>query len=269
MMKKGNNSTKPKKRSGSKQHATELIVIGGRNALAAVLSSDSQRVKRLLLSQGAQSWLRENVSEHYWEHISLSIGTKDELEEELPDFAHQGCVAWVTPKPTGDFNALLSRLKQSTVAAFLLIVDGVTDPHNLGAIIRVAECFGATGILIRQARSASLSATVLKTSAGASERIDVYEVSNLATALEKLKKVGFWTVASDCSASSEALLSFKFPERTALILGSEGAGVQRILLEGADFRVYIPMSGEVGSLNVAQAAAVFSWARLASLEKPL
>jgi 23S rRNA (guanosine2251-2'-O)-methyltransferase len=250
----------PNRRS-SHEERDGSYYLAGRNPLQALFPHEQQRVVALYLTDSGLLWLEKHFGEGFFDQYNVVMRSSEELDKLVGEVAHQGCVARVLPRPSKQLSELFDYLTRNPSRPELLIVlDEVTDPHNLGAIIRVAESLGSLGIVVRRARSARMSAVVAKSSAGASERVDVYEVPNLERAIHLLKGYGFWSVAAACSPDAVSLASFEFPVRSVLIFGSEGAGIQRLLIERADFSVTIPMVGEVGSLNVSQAAAVFAWA---------
>ncbi|MBO6178743.1 MAG: 23S rRNA (guanosine(2251)-2'-O)-methyltransferase RlmB [Selenomonadaceae bacterium] len=170
---------------------------------------------------------------------------------------HQGIVAFVTPVPYATVEDILERAKAKGEPPFLLLLDEITDPRNLGAIIRSAEAFGAHGILIPKRRSVPLNETVAKTSAGAIEYVPVARIGNSVQTLEKLKKDGFWAVGADMTGDAVEKIDFSLP--TVLVIGSEGKGISRLLKEKLDYAVQIPMMGEINSLNASVAAAILMY----------
>ena len=155
---------------------------------------------------------------------------------------------------TVDKEAMLALAKARGEAPFLVILDGVTDPHNLGAIIRTAECAGAHGVVIPKRRSVGLTAAVGKASAGAVEYMKVARVSNLAGAIDRLKDEGLWIAGADMEGTEMTKADLK--GAIGLVIGSEGDGLSRLIREKCDFLVSIPMSGHIDSLNAAVAAAI-------------
>lgn len=168
---------------------------------------------------------------------------------------HQGVVAVLTAADPVSLDAFLKTCLPDH-PQILVLADSVLDPHNLGAIIRAAECFGAGAVVWSRNRGCQLSAAARKASAGASEVTTCIAVSNLAEGLTKIKAANFWAVAADCAPEAEDASLFRFPPRTALVLGSEGEGLRPLTLKRCDYRIRIPMSGRIASLNVSQAAAV-------------
>lgn len=178
--------------------------------------------------------------------------------EEAMEAVHQGVVASVAAQPVLSLQELLDRLpKPLPKAGLLLMLDGVTDPRNLGAMLRVADACGAWGVILGKHRSGQLGPAVAKTACGADLSVPVAVVTNLSQTMETLKKLGFWTVASVCEDGS-ALAYYKqdYVMPTLLLLGSEGEGLSAQLVKNSDFKITIPMMGLVNSLNVAAAAAV-------------
>jgi 23S rRNA (guanosine2251-2'-O)-methyltransferase len=178
--------------------------------------------------------------------------------DEAMEAVHQGVVASVAAQPVLSLQELLDRLpKPLPKAGLLLMLDGVTDPRNLGAMLRVADACGAWGVILGKHRSGQLGPAVAKTACGADLSVPVAVVTNLSQTMETLKKLGFWTVASVCEDGS-ALAYYKqdYVMPTLLLLGSEGEGLSAQLVKNSDFKITIPMMGLVNSLNVAAAAAV-------------
>ena len=167
---------------------------------------------------------------------------------------HQGIVAFIKPYEYLDLNEMIRRSKKVKVP-IIIMLDGINDPHNLGAIIRSADVFNASGVIIGKHSQVPLNATVAKTSAGAINYVPVAMVNNLNQAIDKLKENGFWVVSTDGSANtSYAEINYDFP--VCLVVGSEGKGVSRLILKNSDYVVKIPQFGHVNSLNASVAAAI-------------
>lgn len=162
---------------------------------------------------------------------------------------HQGIVARVSPYPYVELEDLLS-----TPVPLVVVLDGVTDPHNLGAVLRVADAAGASGVVIPKDRAAGVTAAAVKASAGASEHVPVARVTNLRRAVDQMQRAGLWVYAAEVGGTEYGDLDLTGP--VGLVLGSEGRGVRRLVREGCDGAISIPMLGAVGSLNVSVAAAV-------------
>ncbi len=187
---------------------------------------------------------------------------------------HQGVVAVVAEYRYAALDDLLDRREPRDDAPLVVVLDGIEDPHNLGAIIRSAHALGADGVVIPKDRAAGITSTVAKASAGAVEHCPVARVTNLAQSLEKLKEAGLWTVALD-GDGGEVLTDVDLTVPTALVVGSEGSGVRPLVRRTCDRVARIPMKGKVGSLNASVAAAVALYevarqrnARNLALDKP-
>jgi 23S rRNA (guanosine2251-2'-O)-methyltransferase len=178
--------------------------------------------------------------------------TPETLERESRRGVHQGVVAEVGEQASYSVEELV---KGATAAPLLVVLDGIEDPHNLGAILRTADAAGVDGVVIQSRRSAALDGAAAKASAGAVAHVRIAEVVNIARAVEELKELGVWTVglAGEAATSYDAI-DFTLP--TALVLGAEGSGLRRLVRERCDHLAAIPMGGHVGSLNVSVAAGV-------------
>ena len=169
--------------------------------------------------------------------------------------SHQGVIAYTSPKEYVDIDEILNLAKERNEDPFIIILDGITDDNNLGSILRTAECTGAHGIVIPKRRSAALNSVVSKVSAGAVEYVPVSRVSNLVNTIEELKEKGLWIVGTALDAK-EVFYKANLKGPIALVIGSEGEGISRLVKEHCDFVVNIPMKGRIGSLNAGVAAAV-------------
>ena len=167
---------------------------------------------------------------------------------------HQGIVAVAAEVPYASIDDMLSLAEERGEKPLLVLADGIEDPRNLGALLRVAECAGAHGVIVPKRRAVGLTALVAKTSAGAISHLPVARVTNLAAAIEELKERGFWIYAADMDG--DAYYDTDLSGSVALVLGSEGEGVSRLVKEKCDFTVSIPLYGRVNSMNVTSAAAV-------------
>lgn len=179
---------------------------------------------------------------------------KSKLDELSETGHHQGVIALCPAVPYAEIPDILNIAKQRGEPPFVIVLDGVTDPHNLGAVMRTAEAGGAHGIIIPKRRAVGLTSTVAKTSAGAIAHIAVARVPNITRALEELKEAGLWIACAD--AGEKSLFETDLSGPLALVLGAEGEGVSRLVKDNADFVVGIPMLGKIGSLNVSVAAGV-------------
>ena len=227
-------------------------IIFGRNPVAEVLKGE-RTVERLLVQDGAKASLGKIISLAKNKGIRIEYVSKNELDKLSSGGAHQGVIA-----KTSNYNyASLEEIIAKTAgeeSSIVLLLDEIEDPHNLGAIMRTAECVGAAGIVIPKRRSCGLTETVAKTSAGAIEYMPCAKVGNLVAAMEQLKQQGFWIYALDMDG--EGLWDSDITGKVALVIGNEGKGVSRLVRENCDFVISIPMKGKIESLNASNAAAV-------------
>lgn len=173
--------------------------------------------------------------------------------------AHQGVIAQVSPVEYQDLSEVVARIKAasggSLSGCMIAVLDGIEDPHNVGAIIRTAECAGVSAVVLPERRSAAVTSIVAKTSAGAFARIPIVRVTNIVRALESLKEADFWVVGLDGEAK-ESCFQADLKRPLALVIGSEGEGIGRLIKKTCDFLIGIPMFGKTESLNASVAAAV-------------
>lgn len=173
---------------------------------------------------------------------------------------HQGIIAYVSPYGYSSVGDILDSAKAKGEPPFIIICDKITDPHNLGAILRTANCVGAHGMIIPKHGSAGLSSVAAKTAAGAAEYTPVAKVTNLASTMDSLKKEGLWIAAADMDGSSMYGTDLTGP--LAIVIGSEGSGISRLVKEKCDLIVSIPMNGQINSLNASVAAGVLMYEAL-------
>jgi 23S rRNA (guanosine2251-2'-O)-methyltransferase len=238
----------------------EDVVVAGRNPVVEALRAG--RVRRLLVSSGAQPdrALKQLLDRAREAGVAAETVPPSTVERLAPGVVHQGVVALCEPRAHATLDDLLSRAGVRGEAPFLLLLDGVEDPHNLGAILRVADGAGAHGVVVPGRGAASLTPTVVKASAGASEHVPVVEVGNLTDAVLHLKRSSVWVGVADAEAA-KAYYEEKLTGPLALVMGSEGSGVSRPVAKHADFAVRIPLRGRVASLNVSVACAVLCFER--------
>ena len=170
---------------------------------------------------------------------------------------HQGVIAYVSAYDYVSVKDILDKAREKNEPPFVIICDKITDPHNLGAILRTANCVGAHGVIIPKRRAVGLTATVAKTSAGAVNYTPVAKVTNIAKTIEELKKEGMWFVCADMDGQMMYDLNLTGP--IGLVIGNEGAGVSRLVKEKCDFTASIPMKGDIDSLNASVAAGVLAY----------
>jgi 23S rRNA (guanosine2251-2'-O)-methyltransferase len=185
--------------------------------------------------------------------VAVRFLTRQEIERMTHDHGHQGVLAVTSTKHYNDLDDLLAEKKGSH--ALIVVLDGIEDPHNLGAILRTADAAGADGVVIPERRAVGVTGTVAKASAGASEHLPIAKVTNIARTLEELKSNNVWTVGLD-ERGTQSYDSLDYKMDCAVVLGAEGKGLHDLVRKKCDFLISIPMLGKVPSLNVSVAAAV-------------
>lgn len=228
----------------------------GLHAVNAALERAPERVLELWIVEtrdDARTRELKDCAERVGVHVHSVSG--DALAKLVGDVVHQGAAVAMRPLKAWDEHDLTEALGQLTVDPLLLILDGVTDPHNLGACLRTADAAGVHAVVIPKDRSASVDGVVRKVAAGAAEFIPVVAVTNLARALEVLKERGIWVVGTDGEAE-QTLYSADLKRPLAMVLGAEGGGMRRLTKDKCDFLVRIPMAGHMPSLNVSVAAGI-------------
>ena len=187
--------------------------------------------------------------------VKVETLSAKEFQQKYGAYAHQNIIGYFSPRKPLELNDLIRQAFQATPTPTLALLDGIQDPQNLGAVIRAAETLGIQGIIIPERRSASLTETVAKCSAGAIENMPIACVNNLVQTLELLKKTGFWMVGVDANGETPCH-EFQFDMPVALIIGGEEKGIRPLLRKKCDFTIHIPMQGKLDSLNAATASAV-------------
>lgn len=232
---------------------TEGLVIG-RNAVRELLRSD-RTVDKLLVRRGdREGSIVVLVAEAIQRDIPVVEVDKAKLDSMAGFVPHQGVIAMVAQKEYCTVEDILSIAKERGEQPFIVIADGLTDPYNLGALIRCAEGCGAHGLIIPRRRAVGLTALVAKSSAGAMEHLAIAKVANIHQTVLELQKAGVWVYAAEAGGSAHYDTDFSGP--CALVMGSEGDGVSRVVKDACDGVVSIPMYGRVNSFNVSTAAAV-------------
>ncbi len=235
------------------QQNNENLVIG-RNAVRELLKSE-RSVDKILVAKGEREGsITVLVAKAIEAGIPVVECERQKLDTLSAGVVHQGIIAMAAAKDYVSVERLVQIAAEREESPLILIADGVEDPHNLGAIIRVAEGVGAHGLIIPKRRAVGVTPVVEKASAGALEHLAVAKVSNIASAVEKLKKLGVWIYAAEADGTPYYEVDFSGP--CAIVVGSEGFGVSKLVKELSDFNVSIPMYGKVTSFNVACAASV-------------
>jgi 23S rRNA (guanosine2251-2'-O)-methyltransferase len=191
--------------------------------------------------------------------VAIQSANRERLDDLSAGATHQSFVAELRPLPDLSIGQLIDSAADAP-RSVLLFLDAINDPHNLGAALRAAECFGVAGVVWSRNRGTSLTPTARKVSVGASELVPQAVIANLADGVRKAKDAGYWIVTAEVGDDCVSLPKFDPPDRIALVLGSEGDGVQPLIRKLADIKVQIPMRGAIDSLNVSQATAVLLYA---------
>ena len=190
----------------------------------------------------------------------VEIVERRALEKLLPNGAvHQGLALAAEPLPAVDFESILATAATPNMPQIVVALDQVTDPHNVGAILRSAAAFGALAVIVPEHGAPSVTGTLAKAASGALEEVPLLRVTNLSRALEKLKDSGFWSLGLD-EAAEQTIAALDLPARVALVLGAEGSGLRRLTREHCDFLARLPTRSAMASLNVSNAAAVALYA---------
>ena len=231
--------------------------IVGRNAVREALRSGRTIQRLFITNDKVQGSLQEIIGLAKDKGIELRRVDDKQLSKYADGVVHQGVVALAAPVKFADLGEVLQNWS-SDKAPLLILLDGIEDPHNMGAIIRTAECCGATAVLNTKRHTAPINATVAKTSAGALESIPLVQVGNVAQTIEELKKQGFWVLGAHMEGQ-QTLYQADLTSPLVLVIGNEGKGLSRLTKERCDFLVTIPMYGRINSLNASVAAAILMY----------
>lgn len=231
--------------------------IEGRNAVLEAFRS-GKCVDKLFILDGCQDGpVRTIAREARKTDTIINYVSKERLDQLSETHAHQGVIAQVAAYDYSTVDEILARAEEKGEAPFLIILDNVEDPHNLGAIIRTANLAGAHGVIIPKRRAVGLTSTVAKTSAGAINYTPVAKVTNIAKTIEELKEKGLWFACADMGG--EVMYRANLTGPIGLVIGNEGSGVSRLVKEKCDYVVSIPMKGDIDSLNASVAAGVLAY----------
>jgi len=234
--------------------------IFGKNAVLEAIKSGAT-IDKLIVKKGLKDGASQRIiDEAKAAGIRVSFLEKEVLDKEAGSPVHQGFVAEVTDFNYCTLDDILNKAKGAARPPFILLLDGIEDPHNLGSILRVAECAGVDGVVIPRHRSASINSTVIKVSAGASANILVAKVVNISDAIEYLKKSGVWIYA--CDMDGQSVYKTNLKGAIGLVIGGEDKGVGKRARGLCDGAVSIPMKGKTGSLNASVATGVVVFEKL-------
>ena len=229
--------------------------IEGRNPVTELLKSD-KTVNKLMIQKGErQGSINEIIKLAKNKKIIITEVDKNKLDQLSETKHHQGVIAFVSPIEYKELDDIFELAKERNEAPFILIADEIEDPHNLGALIRSAECAGCHGVIIPKRRAVAVTEVVAKTSAGATEYVPIVRVNNINETIRELKDRGVWIVGTDGSAK----VTYYDQDMTgsiAIIIGSEGRGMNKLTMENCDFLVKIPMMGKITSLNASVSGGI-------------
>lgn len=229
--------------------------IEGRNAVTELLKSD-KTVNKLMIQKGErQGSINEIIKLAKNKKIIITEVDKNKLDQLSETKHHQGVIAFVSPIEYKELDDIFELAKERNEAPFILIADEIEDPHNLGALIRSAECAGCHGVIIPKRRAVAVTEVVTKTSVGATEYVPIVRVNNINETIRELKDRGVWIVGTDGSAK----VTYYDQDMTgsiAIIIGSEGRGINKLTMENCDFLVKIPMMGKITSLNASVSGGI-------------
>lgn len=230
-------------------------VIEGRNAVIEALRAGTAIDKIYLAKGDTDSALGHIANTARANGVVVVNADRRKLDEMSRTHAHQGVIAVAAVREYASIEDIFQRAEEQGEAPLIVLCDELSDPHNLGAVIRTAECAGAHGVVIPKRRSAGLTAIVAKTSAGAVSHIPVARVPNLTALMKELQKRGVWIFGAEMNGTT-SLYEADLKGPAAIVIGSEGSGMSRLVAETCDFTVSIPMKGKINSLNASAAAAI-------------
>ena len=235
---------------------TELKIEGRNPVIEAYRSGKT--IDQLFVLDGCQDGPVKTITrEARKQHTIISYVSKERLDQLSETHHHQGVIAIAAAYDYASVDDILAKAREKGEAPFIFLLDGIEDPHNLGAIIRTANLAGAHGVIIPKHRAVGLTATVARTSAGALNFTPVAKVTNLGAAMDELKKEGLWFVCADMKG--EVMYRQNLTGPIGLVIGNEGEGVSRLVREKCDFTASIPMKGDIDSLNASVAAGVLAY----------
>ncbi|MDD6793878.1 MAG: 23S rRNA (guanosine(2251)-2'-O)-methyltransferase RlmB [Clostridiaceae bacterium] len=245
-----------KKTNNTIEDREDLII--GRNAVMEVVKGN-RTIEALYISKGQmEGSIREIIKIAKEKKLVIKEVDRKKLDVMSNNSVHQGVIARVTPYVYSDVKDILDYAKEKQEDPFIIVLDEIEDPHNLGSIIRTAELCGAHGIIIPKRRNVGITSTVYKSSVGAIEHVKVAKVTNINTVLDELKEEGVWVYGADI-AGTEYSYEVNFSGPCALIIGSEGRGISKLTLKKCDKLVRIPMVGKINSLNASVAGGIMMY----------
>jgi len=233
-----------------------MEVIYGINPLKEALVSGGEGVTRIVVARGrSESAISEIRTMATQQGIPVEVRERAFLDNLAGHASHQGVLGVCKAYRYQDLDAVIANRHPACPYDLVLILDGIMDPHNLGALIRTAHCFGVNGVILPENRAASVNATVIKTSAGAARHLPVARVTNIAHAIDELKTRGFWIFGADARAA-QSVSAPDYQGAVGLVMGGEGKGMRPLIRKKCDFLISIPMLGKIDSLNVSVSAGI-------------
>ena len=244
-----------------------MQVIFGINPLLEDLRSQTGRVSKIVVAQGRGGEAVEKIlSLAKQKGIHIEFRERSFLDRKAGQGSHQGIIGFCEPFAYATVADIITNRHPDFKYNLILILDGITDPQNLGTLIRTAHCCGANGVIIPENRSASVTGTVIKASAGAANHTSIARVVNLSNTIDHLKEQGFWIYGTDPAAGKD-FGSFEYDGHIGLVMGSEGTGMRPLIRRKCDFRLSIPTKGKIDSLNVSVAAGIILYEILRTFRK--
>ncbi len=238
------------------QTLNDSSIIIGRNPVLEALKN-GREIEKLVIAKDTEGSIRKIIGMARDKSIPCQYVERPALERISGGGVHQGVIAYVSTYVYCDVEDIIEKARSRNEDPFIIILDGIEDPHNLGAILRTAEGAGVHGVIIPKRRAVGITEVVVKASAGAIEYVSVAKVPNIAQIIDKLKGMGIWAGACDMNGADYDKANLK--GSIALVIGAEGNGISRLVKEKCDFSISIPMSGHISSLNASNAAAILMY----------
>ncbi len=230
----------------------ENIVLG-RNSIIELLKTERE-IEKILITEGSEGSIKKIISMAREKKVPLHYSDKKMLDKISNGENHQGVIAYVSEYRYSTIDDLFQNANSKGESPFFVILDGIEDPHNLGAIIRTSECMGVHGIIIPKRNAVNITPTVIKVASGACEYVPCARVGNIVSTIKELQKRGVWIMASDMTGKN--YYEQDLTGSVAIVIGSEGKGISRLVKDTCDFTITIPMIGEINSLNASNAASI-------------
>ena len=231
-----------------------MAIIEGRNPVIEAIKNNREIDKIMVANSAKEGSIKKIIGMAKEKNLIIQYVDKNKLDEISTSHAHQGVIAQVSEYKYWELEDLIKNVKEKGEDPFFIILDEITDPHNLGTIVRTADAVGAHGVIIPKRRSVHITPVVVKASAGAIEYVPVCKVTNIVNTIKKLKEEGLWIAAADMDG--EVFYEQNLTGALGLVIGSEGFGISRLVKENCDFTVKMPMIGNVTSLNASVAGGI-------------